>query len=417
MTYNKNIKPPSDTFCVLPWHSVATNASGTIRPCCNSKHGINAIKDENGKPYRFGSAKIEDYWNSEDYKKLRRALLNGEKPEVCQRCWREEENGVESLRQAWMYRWLEEKEYTEEAELEIKYADIRLGTLCNLKCRMCNPYASSMWVDEWNDAYPDQQIDDHQKRWILEGSGGKHLGTMDNIIHNFKQIIPNLDEIYFTGGEPTIILESQYIFLDEMIKSGRAKKIKVKYNTNLTNIPQKLLDKWAHFKLIKLNVSIDGIGDLDRYIRYPSNWDKIEENFMKVRQMSNMANEIHCTVQMYNILRLPEFLDWAKPLNHKIYLNILNHPDHLNIRVLPPQLKKVVEKRLQPYLDIPRVQGIIDYMNAEDWSDKQQRFVEFTNKLDETRDQNILDVNPEFGKMFGEPWYKRIIRKVKGMIK
>lgn len=401
MTYDTNIKPPSDTFCILPWVHIATNASGTLRPCCNSKHGMNNFIDpDDGKPYRFGTKPIEEYWNSEDYKNLRRALLNGEKPEVCQRCWREEETGVESLRQAWMHRWLEDKEYTEEADLDIRYADIRLGTLCNLKCRMCNPYASSMWVDEWNGAYPDQQISDHQKEWILEGTTGKHLGKLDMIVENFEKMIPSLEEVYFTGGEPTIILDAQYLFLDRMIESGRAKKIKIKYNTNLTNVPQKLLDKWSHFKLIKLNVSIDGIGDLDRYIRYPSNWDKIEENFMKVRQMDNMANEIHFTVQMYNILRLPEFLDWAKPLGHKIYLNILNHPDQLNIRVLPTELKELAAKRLQPYLDIPRVQGVIDYMMAEDWSNKLPRFVEFTNTLDENRDQNILDVNPEFKDIF-----------------
>ncbi|MFZ9151303.1 MAG: hypothetical protein ACO22T_09025, partial [Burkholderiales bacterium] len=28
---------------------------------------------------------------------------------------------------------------------------IRMGNLCNLKCRMCNPYSSSPWVDDWND--------------------------------------------------------------------------------------------------------------------------------------------------------------------------------------------------------------------------------------------------------------------------
>ena len=63
-------------------------------------------------------------------------------------------------------------------------------------------------------------------------------------------------------------------------------------------------------------------------------------------------------------------------------------------------MKELAGKRLQPYLDIPRVKGIIDYMMAEDWSDKLPRFVEFTNKLDENRDQNILDVNPEFNNIF-----------------
>ena len=74
---------------------------------------------------------------------------------------KEEDAGIESLRQAWMHRWLEDKEYTETPDLNIVYADIRLGNMCNLKCRMCNPYASNQWLDEWhliNDPLPDDEM-------------------------------------------------------------------------------------------------------------------------------------------------------------------------------------------------------------------------------------------------------------------
>jgi len=341
----------------------------------------------------MGKVPLEQVWNSPDYVNLRKQMLVGERPEMCSRCWKEEDAGIESLRQAWMNRWLEDKEYTETPELNIVYADIRLGNMCNLKCRMCNPYASNQWLDEWhliNDPLPDdemQRLSGKTYPWY------RYQQFEDNI----DAILPTIEEVYLTGGEPTIIKEHEFI-LDKIIDSGRAKKVKIKYNTNLTNIPNYLLEKWKEFKAIKCNVSIDAVGDLDRYIRYPSNWNKVEENFLKVRQLDNVVNEIHCTVQMYNITRLHEFLDWAEPFGHKIYLNILNHPEELNIRVLPQELKTQVTKTLSNYTHIPKVQGVIDYMNAENWDDKLEKFYYYSKQLDQSRNQNLYDILPEFKK-------------------
>ena len=36
---------------------------------------------------------------------------------------------------------------TEKVPLE--YLDLRLGNLCNLKCRICSPSESSLWIDDF----------------------------------------------------------------------------------------------------------------------------------------------------------------------------------------------------------------------------------------------------------------------------
>ena len=96
-------------------------------------------------------------------------------------------------------------------------------------------------------------------------------------------------------------------------------------------------------------------------------------------------------------LYLHQFIEWAKPYNVKIYFNILNHPEELNIRVLPKHLKEEAEKRLQPYLNLEKVSGIIKYMWAEDWHDKYySKFINYTKALDKSRKQNILDYVEEF---------------------
>jgi molybdenum cofactor biosynthesis enzyme MoaA len=379
----------SNTFCVLPWMHLATNASGNLRVCCNSTPGKNFITKEDGTPYKLQRDDLQEAWNSEVYTTIRKQLLNGKRPEMCTRCFREEDVGIKSARQSWNSKWQEDKEYTEDAPFAIKYVDLRLGNLCNLKCRMCNPYASNMWVKEWN--LVNNALSESEYTRLSNMNWPEQEKTWKNLF----SIAHTVDEIYLTGGEPTVIKEQQKL-LDYFIDNGTAKNIRLKYNTNLVKLPPWLLERWSHFKRVQLNCSIDAVGALDHYIRHPSKWDTIVKNFETIRQLPNANIEIHCTVQMYNILRLPELIEWATPYGHKIYFNILNHPDHLNIRVLPNHLKDQAAAQLQPYLHLEKVQGIIDYMYAEDWNDKYDKFLSYTNALDTSRNENLFDIIPEF---------------------
>lgn len=379
----------SETFCVLPWMHLATSASGNLRVCCNSTPGKNLIRKPDGGIYKVYKDDLQEAWNSETYKTIRQQMANGERPEMCQRCFREEDAGITSPRQNWNKKWLPKtKNITLDPEFDIKYVDIRLGNLCNLRCRMCNPYASNLWVDEHH--LVDNALSTEEFDRLKNMNWPEDEKTWDNLF----AIADTVEEIYLTGGEPTIIKE-QHKLLDYYIQNGTAKNIKLKYNTNLTNVPQHLIDRWKSFKRVQLNCSIDATGDLNRYIRYPSNWNKIVENFETVQTLENVYIEIHCTVQMYNILSLNEFIDWAEPYRHKIYFNILNHPEELNIRVLPKELKKIASERLLPYMHLDKVKGIIDYMNAEDWSQLLPKFQKYTSSLDQSRKQNLKEIHLE----------------------
>ena len=383
----------SDTFCILPWMHLATNSSGNLRVCCNSTPGKNLIIKDNGSPYKLYKDDLLEAWNSPVYKKIRQEFLNGEKPDMCERCFREEAVGIESARQFFNSKWKEDLQYEDAAPFNIKYIDLRLGNLCNLKCRMCNPFASNQWIKEWsliNEALTTDEVSRLKKMGWPE-----YQKTWENII----PLIHSVEEIYLTGGEPTIIKE-QHKILDYCIENKIAKNIKLKYNTNLTNIPEHLINKWKQFKVVQLNCSIDAIGDLDRYIRYPSDWKTIEKNFTDLNNLDNVNTEIHCTVQMYNILRIQELIEWVLLKKCKIYFNILNHPDWLNIRVLPVDLKKVVVNNLKIYYYVPKVKGIIDYMLVEDWIDKLEDFCSYTKKLDHSRNESLENLIPEFKDVF-----------------
>ena len=115
----------------------------------------NFITDENGAPYKIYKNSPDEIWNTEVYKKLRKDLLNGKKPKMCVRCWREEATGIKSAREGFNESY---KDHIEEAIASTKedgsapvkgvYVDLRLGNLCNLKCRMCGAINSSQIAKE-----------------------------------------------------------------------------------------------------------------------------------------------------------------------------------------------------------------------------------------------------------------------------
>ncbi len=391
----------SKTFCILPWMHLATNSSGNYRVCCNSTPGKNFILDKDGAPYKIYKADVKEMWNSDTYRKLRLQLLKEEYPSMCQRCWREEASNIKSARQSFNEAYehfiegaLSNTDKEGKAPLKVGYVDLRLGNLCNLKCRMCNPWASNQWTKEWNTttSYDGKDIPDEERTRL------EHMDwpTNEKTWENLMPIINSVEEIYLTGGEPTLALE-QYKLFDHCIKLNKAKDIVLKYNTNLTNIPPKMIEYWKHFKKIKINASIDGFDELNRYIRYPTNWKSVDKNlkiFHEMEKEGKMRVQVHTTVQLYNILDLTDLFEYVDQFGYFPYLNILDHPDYLNVRVLPLHLKECVAEELQTYIDKPKIKGLIKYMMDEDWSQHTERFIEYTNWLDKSRKQNILDIVP-----------------------
>ena len=198
---------------------------------------------------------------------------------------------------------------------------------------------------------------------------------------NLEPILNTIEMIYLTGGEPTLAIE-QYKLFDICIERNIAKNITLKYNSNLTNIPPKMIEYWKHFKEIKMNASIDGIGKINDYIRYPSNWKNIERQLKTFINM-DVKLQIHTTVQMHNIMHLPELFNYFDQYELEPYLNILNHPDYLNVRVLPSEQKEKAKELLQPYKHKEKVEGLITYMIDEDWSHLYDKFLEKTKILDD----------------------------------
>lgn len=372
---------------------IATSPGGTFRVCCNSDNKNNKILKEDGTPYKIYKDSVSDVKSSPTYTLIKEQMLNGIQPPTCKRCFKQEEAGFESSRQVYNNMW--QSKVDVKKENDVLYLDLRLGNLCNLKCRMCNPYSSNQWVSEWEELYG--KFGDNERNWLSDMSWQKS----DKINSNLFELAHTVEEIYLTGGEPTLIKE-QDILLDYCIEKDLAKNINLKYNTNLTHIPDSLIEKWKQFKGVLLNCSIDAYGDLNTYIRNPIKWSKVSRNFEKLKSIPNIKMDVCITVQIYNVMHINKLLDWviSQDLpNTMIFFNILEEPSHLNIKAMPQKLKDISAKRLEPYYNLPKLSNVVDYMMIETtphWNE----FISFTQKLDAMRNEDVTSVVPELKEYF-----------------
>lgn len=441
--------PVSKTFCILPWIHLSTRPNGELRICCNANSsvskkdeneyltingGVGLIRDQAGIPANLSSSSMNEAWNNDFMKKTRKAMINGEIPRSCTKCFEEEQNKIISKRLWETYLWKESIDYNELIEntnedgsipLNIKYFDLRLGNLCNLQCAMCSPHDSSSWQKNWKNIKLNTKsefVKSYINSVFDEDETYKKTDWYKSpeFINDFYNQLPNVHQLYFAGGEPFLIKE-HYNILEKCIELGCAKNIVLRYNTNLTTLPEKIFNLWEYFKSVKVICSVDGFDKVNHYVRYPTNWIDIERNLRKLdNSPDNITISLACCVNILNVFNFDNFVKWKILQNYKkinyttdesglINWHLVYTPSILNIRCLPNDKKEIIKFKIENlitwirdnYIDngdpwgILRLDGLISYMYEEDWSSKLYDTQQFIIGMDNARLINIEDYIPD----------------------
>ncbi|MGZ3722403.1 MAG: twitch domain-containing radical SAM protein, partial [Bdellovibrionales bacterium] len=270
----------SSKFCALAWVHRFTNVGGEIQVCCTSEETDNNIYSNDGKKMKIGDAySDEQILNSSYMKNLRKQLLSGEWPEICGRCKVTEEIGGVSRRvdenrhfASLTGKLLESTAPDGTIPVEVKSADYRLGNLCNLACRMCNPCSSTPWL-KYSQAFAKGSQPFSAEE--LAEFARMNWYESPKFIAYVKTQLPSLEHLHFAGGEPLINPQMEPL-LRQCVDLGVAKNITLTYNTNLTKISDEIKALWPEFKAVHLYISIDAFGKLNDYIRHPSRWSVID---------------------------------------------------------------------------------------------------------------------------------------------
>lgn len=402
------ISKDNKAFCILPFVHTHLNTEGDVFPCCISwdptrSTQIGFLKDNT----------LEEIFNSDVMKQLRIDFVNGvRRPDFCTACYQREDNGFVSGRHGSNLDYLDVEDeivakMEEDGYLEpiIKSWDIRFSNLCNLKCRSCGSVYSTTWAQE------DEKFDGYSEYKSLKSIPD---GAADPLENQYD----NVDKIYFAGGEP-LIMPEHFHSLQKIIDTGRAGKVKLLYNTNMTKLnynKHNLIELWKHFKIVVIGASIDAMGERAEYIRNGVKWSVIENNFKElseaVKVYKNINIHISPTVSIMNVHSLPDLHKYFVEKGYventtAIVLNMLLHPAHYEIRNLPENLKTEVKQKIKDHcvwlreqdtrLDvIESFESILTYIENPSSNEDVARFVSETNRIDKRRNQSFGKTFPEY---------------------
>jgi len=396
---------PNSEFCVLPWISLEASPIGTVRPCCLAEE---EIVDNTGHKFQLTTANFADIQNSNYMRDLRKDFLIGTRPGTCRKCWAVEDASGTSKRQHTLNRLKHidmGAAWTEDAK-PLMFLDLKLGNICNLKCRICGSWSSSQFASEELHYVKDKKASFHYQM-LRQGAWPRENKTFWDQI---DQCLSDIRYIEFTGGEPFLIQE-HFEMLQGIVQRGIADQVEIHYNTNGTQFPEYAEDIWRHFKTVEIAFSIDDIGPRFEYQRTNASWTEVCANLDRFRDLkeiySNIRLQICTTVNVFNVYYIDHVAHWIARNRESfdfVYWNLLHEIEYFSISRLPRTVKTVVETHLKT-CDIPleffeEFQRIVDFMKNGESLDGTAMLAAMR-QLDQRRNQNLLQVMPEWAAIIG----------------
>lgn len=363
-------------YCILPFIHLHINEEDQVKLCCYS----NTLT-----PYTSEF----DYLNNEALQQVRNQLRQGLPVKQCESCYKIERDGGESFRMRDTAEWKEKLKIQDldAFEPQLIYYDIRNDHTCNLSCRICHPGASSQLEKEYK-----------KLNWPIRSASRKHKLT--EIVD-----LDTIQQLQIAGGEPTIMPEFKQ-FLENAIAQNRT-DVGLKIITNATNVNLEYQNLLSKFPDKEFTVSIDGYDLVNRYIRWPSNWNTLVTNIHRIYEITDQVS-FNVTVSMWNVSNLSElvlflekefdrpliFLNEAVPIR-QANITPFNRPDHEVVVADLEKLKTCVSYQTEDHFKnkvdyfLSKMKTCIIDINAL------RKFFNYNDQLDQSRNTNLENFVPE----------------------
>jgi hypothetical protein len=400
------------SFCVRLWTHLTFECNGDVSPCCL----MHNRRDWQGSTAlgNTSTSTLKEMWNSDSMKEMRKKMLAGEQIDVCGKCYDKEKSGGKSARQHInnFFSNKIDKAFNETKtdgyyeDLDLIFWDVRFSNKCNFKCRMCGPHSSSAWVADKRKMTTDPKL--------IRG-----LAQQENIdgkksLEYLKENAHKVERILFAGGEP-LIMDEHYQLMEHLISINNF--CMLTYHTNMSKLHYKnwdVMNMWSAWPENKISVapSIDEIGPRAELIRCGTVWADVEKN-LKTVVAAGIKMQPNITVNAMNINRIPELLTYLydigvisekyKCVNFSI--GNVYWPVQLRVCILPDDFKTEIKNKIINFVadfktrtgyDImPVVALTLTMLNEPHDPTLAKKFIEYTAKLDEIRNENTYEVIPE----------------------
>ena len=348
----------TDYFCVLPFFGYEYASTGNNTHCCLLPRNYNIDS-------------------------LRKSILKGERSEFCHRCWDLEDAGLISDRKlknsALDFYWDRDIGLIEEDVKQGKYRTLMVknttSNTCNSTCITCGSGVSTAWAPL------------EKKMGIIPIKSSSM--TREDIVKNlnFKELV----SLNFIGGEPLYEKLNFYI-LEQLLEAGNDKCF-IQVTTNgsvaLSKENKELL---AKFKNVNFNVSIDGVGPVFEYLRYPLKWADVISNLEFFRSVTDNVS-VSYTSSNLNVLYHHETINWFKEQNLQYHFNPVNEPVYFRPSALPVNIKEAILKKFN-YSDDLKFLIALEHAARDD--EDFNKMLDVTVKQDLVKGIAIKDYLPEF---------------------
>jgi MoaA/NifB/PqqE/SkfB family radical SAM enzyme len=297
-------------------------------------------------------------------------------------------------------------EWTADAK-PLMFLDLKLGNICNLKCRICGSWSSSQFAtEELNDLHPDQdKKQTHAYQMLRAGAWPRENAQFWQQIDS---VLTDIRYIEFTGGEPFMI-DEHFDMLQGIVDRGIADQVEIHYNTNGTQYPARGEAIWRHFKTVEIAFSIDDVGERFEYQRSNANWQEVCLNLDRFRDLKechkNIVLQICTTVNIFNVRYLDQVAQWIdqnKESFNFVYWNMMHDAWYFSIATLPDDAKAAITEHLRS-ADVPsqyreEFDRIVNFMNTGASTDGFMLRMKIAD-LDRKRNQNLCEVQPELAEL------------------
>ena len=300
-------KQKPKTLCMAPWTHTYLSPQTERRMCCASREPAQNFEqyiDTDAGTGTYQPMSLEEHWNSEHMKSVRRRMMAGETLPECQVCNDQLLNTdvyrtyFDHLFSSKYYKQIwEDTDETGHTRMKPVSWDYRFSNLCNFKCRMCGDMLSSSWEAEQR-KHNMINWDDPKNNW-MRPEIKKEITQFQQITieQEFAQAVEEhrVEEIYWVGGEP-LMYEQHWKYMQRIIELGDGPNVYARYNTNLSRVVHNNIslfdDLLPNLRDWQICASIDGTEKIGEYIRTGLNFDRWSENYDRAVKASNHGRQV-----------------------------------------------------------------------------------------------------------------------------
>lgn len=330
-----------DKHCLAPWTHTYISPQSERRLCCASREPSRTFKqyiDSGEEAKQYDPQTLEEHWNSEHMKDVRRRMMEGYRLSECEVC-------DKKLLNTSVYKDYFEGMFGSKREqllantdadgthhgLPISF-DYRISNICTFKCRMCGPMLSSAWEAEARQANPDDL-----EEWMQpENRKAIRNFQQNTVVEELWSAIKErrIEEIYWVGGEP-LDWPEHWEMMKYMVQHNIAKDVYVRYNTNLNRIwnvtnkdpsdENNLYFLLSHFKDWQICASLDATGRIGQYIRTGLQWDSFVHNFSYGSKYVKHSRQLRLdlTLTLPGLMSLDAYASFADQYDVEILTKVI----------------------------------------------------------------------------------------------